>query len=260
MKACSRPLMPTGVPGGKPCARERAPARQGSAVPTSPVTSIAELPSGVLASAQPGPRPAGCPSRARIGARGRERERRWRVPRPSAGRGRPGSGPSRSRRRRRAASAPLRSRRRRSVSTAHRHRHDGRRRPRRIGVLGRAGVERAQSRGLLRLAIGGGRARRARPRRCDAGFSSVVHRCEILLRPGLDEALGGVLLRRGLRAGRCPGDERDRGDDRQGKSAGDETATALVLGRWEIHRAEKVMAGGGGLTISISAGWFDLRP
>ncbi len=68
LKACSRPLIPTGVPGGKPGARAPLVVVH-RRLPTSPVTSIAELPRGGR-----GPRPApsasGVPSGARIGARG----------------------------------------------------------------------------------------------------------------------------------------------------------------------------------------------
>ena len=53
LKACSRPLTPTGVSAEKPC-RASAGRSSSSAVPTSPVTSIAALPSGCSrASASP---------------------------------------------------------------------------------------------------------------------------------------------------------------------------------------------------------------
>ena len=53
LKACSRPLTPTGVSAEKPW-RSSAGRSSSSAVPTSPVTSIAELPSGCSrASASP---------------------------------------------------------------------------------------------------------------------------------------------------------------------------------------------------------------
>jgi len=45
LKARSSPLIPTGVPAGKPC-RARAGSAEASAWPTSPVMSIAALPSG----------------------------------------------------------------------------------------------------------------------------------------------------------------------------------------------------------------------
>ena len=68
MKARSRPLIPTGVSGGKPCAARFGSSSSGAS-PISPVTSIAAVPSGCSRSVA-GPSASGVPSAARIGARG----------------------------------------------------------------------------------------------------------------------------------------------------------------------------------------------
>ncbi len=73
-KACSRPLVPTSVPGGKPAART-ASFWSPFGTPTSPAMSIADGPSGEVR-ATDGPFASAAPSAARISARSGARVRR----------------------------------------------------------------------------------------------------------------------------------------------------------------------------------------
>ena len=196
LNACSRPLTPTGVSGAKPW-RARAGRSAASAIPTSPVTSIAALPRGCTR-ASAGPSASVEPSAARIGARGASAIWFSRCsPRCSPGKTRLGSQsiPPSAKGRSTSASTGPKATVSASIVTGTTVAP-----PVEAGFRGESGSSERSVAHFAGVAVGGGEViDRDSPFRGRVQLS--VHRGEFVVCPSFGEPLGGVLLGRAGRAG-----------------------------------------------------------